>query len=1560
MVRSLSRMMPWVTLVCLAGQGVLLGVGGGAVAAPVWPGVFIILTVVLGLVVAARGKPSLPVTLTSLVKLSVLAGLAVLLALAAWSVVQPRQMPRDGSSSTFVQQQLDEAAAALTDVAPALDRLRSALERDPADPDDPWLLVSRLTTGVWPDVHAAADVMPLEVVVWQDGERRGWSADAHPLPMTAAGARRELLHSRGVWVLRDIWEQGDLRIGCQVHLDATVLGRRWPGLILEPDVGVGEVPEPFRRRIDLDAVTDGLVLAVSLDGGEAGAQRRGIYALRWVLLLLIWYGVAVACAWLIAGAPAGLAVAWLGRFLLAGVDTHQWLAAAWPRDSYPVPPDAVASLIDPAYFATPFAAGIFASSADALSTGLLLGLTVVYLVRYGGWRRVPERGTVVQALASGLFTGAALLAARAVVSLVAENANARLIGPGIPVDFPSFWFLHLSLLLLGFAPLALVVGLVAPRRHRAITPLAAWRERMAAALTAGALLAVAGVPWYLVAIGTGGAGLVWSVAPALVSSTPLSRRAVWPLALVVASVWNYGALREVYGAAESAWLENKRGIITAADEDWNRYLLGDVLTDMREREGGRVAGTGLWRDETAWRLWHDSALQDLGLPCLVEIVEPDEGGVSLHTSGFLGDFQYEVAWRGPWMDVAGEEDADVDDAVFQIERRIYHGGEEEILAGEIMRRGGQGWLRVEIPVRSWRISTVMSRLVGDGSAGASGYRPRAEIDREVMLWRASTVGLEDAGPAGYPDAEDATLLAALRRGETKYAVVRVDGRRWRCVWASLPTAAARIPGEGFIVGLRQSGPGETMLDLSRLLLLDLLLFGIGLGGWQLLREGARRCGAGDAPVLWRPGFQERFVGGTSAIGLVLLILLGVAVDGVRQEQIRTEARAQTRAGLGQAVDQLRSLLLEQGRALAASEYIGELLVGELVGGRPVGPMRLQQAMVFAADGSLLLDETLSDLDHAEAAGLLDAARRAPLVVMHENETVFVGTVIPIDLGGVLAEAGEDPGLSRRGAGQTGGFFFYRQRLDSGLLGSLADLVRGELTLRLDGRPALASEPGGVFSGTTPLLASPALMVQITVHPVGAMVYVDRDRPFAPTGCQPLPVFARGPGGELERRRLPGVLEVEFPDRARLFGQQRRTTALFLAGLVNLVLLGALLLAVLLSWNIFRPLRLLMSATASLAKGDYAAPLPAVGKDEVGQLAGAFARMRDDLQNTQERLEARERFLSAVLDRVTVGVAVFDSDGRVVALNPAGRHALSDFQPALPEESAASELLDRFRELAQNRERHGADLTSPDGTRILRGALAPLDLPDGRAETMLVFEDVTEYLENQRLAINAELARQVAHEIKNPLTPIQLSAQLLQQAWRDKHPHLDRIMDDAVARILTQVELLRRIAGEFSLLGRPGDLGTVPVDLRDLVEETVAAYAGAGESAPVVTVAAAALPPALGDVDSLRKILGNLMQNSLDAVPAGSRAQIDVEWEYDDETVQLVWHDRGTGIPEEVAGRLFDPYFSTKSKGTGLGLAICRNLTDRMGGRISLTNREDGPGTAARLALRRAGRGKESL
>jgi nitrogen fixation/metabolism regulation signal transduction histidine kinase len=488
------------------------------------------------------------------------------------------------------------------------------------------------------------------------------------------------------------------------------------------------------------------------------------------------------------------------------------------------------------------------------------------------------------------------------------------------------------------------------------------------------------------------------------------------------------------------------------------------------------------------------------------------------------------------------------------------------------------------------------------------------------------------------------------------------------------------------------------------------------------------------------------------------------------------------------------------------------------------------------------------------------------------------------------------------------------------------------------------------------------MMQPVLHnPFTPYLYSAPGTQLSYTGCVALPALALDPYlSQLWSHRLPGLLAVDFPARERDFLEQRDQTILLLAGLASLIFVTAALLALLLTWSIFGPVRILVTATQRLAGGDFAAPLPEGGRDEIGDLATSFGSMRDKLQQAQADLAERERYLTTVLNRVSVGVAVLSAEEELVVLNPAGRDILAGFFRGDEEPAArqAQRLLAGLRNAADQGGGPGdVELRSEDARRTLRGRVAPLALPDGRRDIMVVFEDVTEFLNNKRLALNAELARQVAHEIKNPLTPIQLSVQLLRQAYEDGSPDLDRIFKDSIRQVLDQVTLLRAIATEFSLLGRPGDLECTVLDLPALVRKVVTSYQAAPSGAkgvgPQVTLKSASVPPVMGHADSLVKVLGNLMENSLDACGDADRLVLTLDWRVTEDEVTLLWQDSGPGVPAEVADRLFDPYFSTKSRGTGLGLAICRNLLDKMGGKIALHNRAGDRGAVAEVTLPRA-------
>ncbi len=1435
------------------------------------------------------------------------------------SVWQQRQ---ESAARTLLEAEVAATRSRHTEFAAFAADLAAAARADSLVTTGPFATCA-LWAARWPDRVGNDSPDSVAVVLWRGGERLAWAGQVIPAGEPSAVRAQPLVHDEHWWVLRELvpmpgepggWVECQLRLARVndrpgdrrtaaggVHRSLVrdtrpaILrsqGDASRGLRLAQDVLLG--PADFqgaRSRLRLEVQVPPRSLQEDRHGAGIGLVRN----LALGAAIVLW-------AWLCGGAPAFWGAAWLARAFFAQVDFFRGLGALVPAERLPAAPGEPASLLDPAYFATSFGGGWLATGADALLTAVLALSTATWV-----WRRLRRRAAVPASVSPTRWRLLYLVPAGVAVALglgrlwheIAANANARLIGLQIPLDSWTFWALHAVILMLSLAVGTLLLLLV--------------------------VRLLGSEPW---------------------ARVPASRPFWLVGGLLLAVLFNYAVLARAYGEAERDWLQRKADQIVEPQDDWISFLLEDVLGEMarndHETEDPAAAGGGrgaLSRDLPAYRLWHGSAVRDLSLPALVEVLDADGETTSLFATGFLRDFGYEILERSPWWSLAefGEEGGGRIGVMLQDEVRRYPTGRERILRGEIPRDRDRGWLRLELPVQSLRISTLYTRLAGvQDLRSDGGYRPRLEFDRPLLLLRGNDERWLDAGFGDLPDPAGERLIAELRDGRREWAVIDIDGHGWLCRWAPLPEGFQTSPGEGFLLGLQRRGAVELMLDVGRLLLLDVLL----VGAWFLGLSAIRRR------LQWLPGFQGRFLLGYLVIGVVLLLVAGSLADRQTFQRIDREARGRTRDGLVTALGQLRGLLAEQARALAGSDYLADMLTGQVSDDRPVGPFAVRQGMVFGADGELLLDETLSDLDTQEAALLLEAAREGPLVAIQQPDGLYLGVLIPIDL-----DAGrETPG----GAGA----FFYRQRVDDQLLPGLADVVGGEITLRLNGEVLDASHPGRVFSGENPLLAPPDMMAWFRRHPTQPRLQA-RASGLAFTGAMALPAVVLAEDGRLVRHNLPAVLAVDFPDRERDYVGQRRRMALFLAGLITLLLLTAFGLAMVLTWNIFEPLRVLLGATRQLAAGDYSAPLPPPGGDEVGRLSAGFRGMRDQLHAAQASLEARERFLRAVLDRVPVGVLVWEPQGRLAAWNPAATDILARFYPDLPErgdppaarEAWAARLL---ADLSRWLRGPAGEMHSADGKRTLRVGRAPVELGAETPHQLLVCEDLTDFLAAKKLALNAELARQVAHEIKNPLTPIQLSVQLLQQAYADRHPKLDSIVADAIQRILEQVALLRTIAGEFSLLGRPGDLDCQPLDLPALVRDLAAGYRNEElDGGPRVQVETAEVPPVLAHRDSLLKVLGNLMQNSLDAAGSAERLEVSVGWVVEPERVVLVWVDNGPGITADVAGRLFDPYFSTKSKGTGLGLAICRNLLDKMGGTISLANRTDTDGAQATIELPRA-------
>lgn len=436
--------------------------------------------------------------------------------------------------------------------------------------------------------------------------------------------------------------------------------------------------------------------------------------------------------------------------------------------------------------------------------------------------------------------------------------------------------------------------------------------------------------------------------------------------------------------------------------------------------------------------------------------------------------------------------------------------------------------------------------------------------------------------------------------------------------------------------------------------------------------------------------------------------------------------------------------------------------------------------------------------------------------------------------------------------------------------------------------------------------------------------------------------------------------------------------------------GAVVLAAVLGNQIARPLLWLAQGMRRVAAGDLQAVPAHAANDEVGDLTRSFATMTEQLgsaraqaQRSLTELESASTRLQTILDNLTAGVLMLDASGRLDAVNPGATRILrlpvsahlGQALASVPNLGAMARWLDeRFEALAAQPEPGERDewqdafewprVAGGDAkTLLVRGAQLP------GAMRLVVFDDITDLLAAQRSAAWGEVARRVAHEIKNPLTPIQLSAERLQHKLEPRLTGDDQAMlVRAVTTIVNQVQAMKTLVNEFRDYARLPSAQLGDVDLNALVAEVLALYGDAQEAGRLASVCQSDLPLVRGDASQLRQVVHNLVQNALDAVESQPDGQVRVATElarYDDgrpRVVRLVVTDNGPGFAEGVAQRAFEPYVTTKAKGTGLGLAVVKKIADEHGARVRIVNRTppatDPSESAAALDVGGAGPGAQ--
>jgi nitrogen fixation/metabolism regulation signal transduction histidine kinase len=421
---------------------------------------------------------------------------------------------------------------------------------------------------------------------------------------------------------------------------------------------------------------------------------------------------------------------------------------------------------------------------------------------------------------------------------------------------------------------------------------------------------------------------------------------------------------------------------------------------------------------------------------------------------------------------------------------------------------------------------------------------------------------------------------------------------------------------------------------------------------------------------------------------------------------------------------------------------------------------------------------------------------------------------------------------------------------------------------------------------------------------------------------------------------------------------KRIYTLTLTLALLLALFAAIALAFFLAERLARPLLILAEGTQAVAAGDFTPRATVEASDELGVLTHSFNSMTHQLgearaqaEHHRNETEAAQAYLESVLANLSAGVLAFDLRFRLRAANRGAQAILGDdlagfeqmrLQDWPRHETLAGAILGGFARLGDEWQEQ-LEIARPDGipqALLVRGTALPAA---GGGGYVVVFDDITRLIAAQRSAAWGEVAQRLAHEIKNPLTPIQLSAERLQLKLAEQLTGASReLLDRATQTIVSQVEAMKNMVNDFRDYARTPLPQLAAVDLPALLDEVLGLYENSRAAIALESVPTpGALRPVLADANQLRQVLHNVLTNAQDALADVADAHIAIAVAQDAGRARLTVRDNGPGFPPQILARAFEPYVTTKSKGTGLGLAIVKKIVDDHGGEIRLANNHGG-------------------
>jgi nitrogen fixation/metabolism regulation signal transduction histidine kinase len=470
---------------------------------------------------------------------------------------------------------------------------------------------------------------------------------------------------------------------------------------------------------------------------------------------------------------------------------------------------------------------------------------------------------------------------------------------------------------------------------------------------------------------------------------------------------------------------------------------------------------------------------------------------------------------------------------------------------------------------------------------------------------------------------------------------------------------------------------------------------------------------------------------------------------------------------------------------------------------------------------------------------------------------------------------------------------------------------------------------------------------------------------------------------------------EYQERSLARAGLRNFYLITLTLTLLLAIFAAMVSAFLLATDLAQPLLLLAEGTKAVAEGDLSPRPIAASSDELGTLTKSFnimtsqlADARESVERNRKEVEDAKAYLESVLANMSAGVMVLDDQLRLVTFNASAEKILyQNLWPYLGLSFASIDTLAAFSapivEAFSGQSAHAAmsdgdpliqqwqqqieiprrligQKVDTEITLLARGARLPVGTGLGH---VVVFDDISDLISGQRSTAWAEVARRLAHEIKNPLTPIQLSAERLMMKLQTKLSGDDAaLLERGTNTIVNQVVAMQQMVDNFRDYAKTPPPVLKPLELNHLITEILDLYGGLRSNEQLTTHLENDLPKIMGDATQLRQVVHNLLQNAQDATSElnGERApQIDVHTEsirYSDAdgatriAVSLSITDNGPGFDSKVMARAFEPYVTSKPRGTGLGLPVVKKIVEEHGGRIELQNRKDGPGARVSILL----------